>query len=157
MTVFDLTAEVTTDRPAAAVWAVLADYANDTAWRTGVVAMTATPSGIVVPGARTSEVLRFAGRTWRNDGEVLVVEPGTHMTWRTTSGADADGARTVTPLGAGESRIRLRLRVTPHGMQRPFGRLLARMLQRNLDRDIVALRALIERTAAAEPSEPSAN
>ncbi|WP_433665765.1 SRPBCC family protein [Nocardia sp. CA-136227] len=147
MTTFDLSAETTVDCPASKVWAILADYANDTAWRSGVVAMTANPPGLVSPGTRTAEELRFAGRTWRNDGEVLAVDPGTRMTWRTTSGADAEGARTVTPLGTDRSRIRLELRVTPHGMQRPFGALLARMLRRNLDRDVAALRALIERTS----------
>ncbi|MEU1426368.1 SRPBCC family protein [Nocardia sp. NPDC005746] len=148
MTTFDLSTETTVDCPASKVWAILADYANDTAWRTGVVAMAAHPPGLASPGTRTAEELRFAGRTWRNGGEVRTVDPGTRMTWRTTSGADAEGARTVTPIGTDRSRIRLELRVTPHGMQRPFGALLARMLQRNLDRDIAALRTLIERTGA---------
>ncbi|MFJ4658933.1 SRPBCC family protein [Nocardia sp. NPDC088792] len=145
MTTFDLSAETTVERPASIVWALLADYANDTVWRTGVVAMTADPPGIVTAGARTLEQLRFAGRTWHNVGEVLAVEPGTRMAWRTTSGADAQGTRTVTPLSAERCRVHLELHVTPHGMQRPIGRLLARMLQRNLDRDVTALRELAER------------
>ncbi|MFD3595619.1 SRPBCC family protein [Nocardia sp. NPDC058640] len=146
MTVFELSAETTVDRPAPQVWAVLADYANDTSWRTGVVAMTADPPGIVTPGARTTEQLRFAGRTWHNLGEVTTVTPGARMTWRTVAGADAEGARTVTARSPNHCLVRLDLCITPHGMQRPFGRLLARMLQRNLARDVTALRELIEAT-----------
>lgn len=97
MTAYELAAETIVDRPAPIVWTLLADYANDVAWRSGVIAMTADPPGIVTPGARTAEQLRFAGRTWHNAGEVVTVEPGTRMTWRTVSGADAQGARTLTP------------------------------------------------------------
>ncbi|MGW6696298.1 SRPBCC family protein [Nocardia sp. NPDC055049] len=150
MTGFDLTAETTVERAAATVWALLADYATDTAWRTGVVAMSASPPGPATPGARTVEQLRFAGRTWHNNGEVVTVEPGTRITWRTLTGADAEGSRAVTPLGRDRCRVRLELRVVPHGIQRPFGWLLARMLQRNLDRDIAALRNLAESSTDSE-------
>lgn len=144
MTVYELSAETTVDRPASKVWAVLADYANDPLWRTGVVEMTADPPGIVASGTRTIEQLRFAGRTWRNLGEVIAVTPGIRMAWRTVAGADAEGVRTVTAQSTDHCSVRLDLCVTPHGMQRPFGRLLARMLQRNLDRDLAALRELIQ-------------
>ncbi|WP_433603081.1 SRPBCC family protein [Nocardia sp. CA-135953] len=148
MTVFELSAETTVDRPAPQAWAVLADYTNDTSWRTGVVAMTADPPGVVTAGARTTEQLRFAGRSWHNLGEVTTVTPGAWMTWRTVAGADAEGARTVTVSSPNHCVVRLDLCITPHGMQRPIGRLLARMLQRNLNRDIAALRELIEAAAA---------
>ncbi|WP_378740696.1 SRPBCC family protein [Nocardia brasiliensis] len=146
MTTFDLTAETMIDRPASTVWELLADYANDTAWRTGVIAMTAEPSGIATPGTRTAEKLRFAGRTWHNNGEVVTVDPGVRMTWRTTSGADAEGARTVRSLTSGRCLVRLELRVTPHGLQRSIGPLLAHMLRRNLYRDVTALREWVEST-----------
>ncbi|WP_107655683.1 SRPBCC family protein [Nocardia suismassiliense] len=144
MKTFDLSAETVIDRPASTVWSLLADYTNDTAWRTGVVAMTADPPGIATPGTRTAEELRLAGRTWHNDGEVRTVDPGVRMTWRTTSGADAEGARSVRPLAPDLCLVRLELRVTPHGMQRAFGPLLAYMLRRNLSRDLATLRDLIE-------------
>ncbi|MFC6012905.1 SRPBCC family protein [Nocardia lasii] len=144
MTVYPLFAEIIIDHPAPRVWAVLADYANDPRWRTGVVSMTVDPPGPVTPGAHTAEELRFAGSTWHNLGEVDAVTPGAQFTWHTTEGADAAGARTVTPRSPLSCLVRLDLSVTPHGVQRPFGRLLARMLQRNLDRDVLALRDLIE-------------
>ncbi|CAM4475819.1 SRPBCC family protein [Nocardia ninae] len=146
MRTFDLSAEMVIDRPASTVWALLADYANDSAWRTGVVAMTAEPPGIATPGTRTDEELRLAGRTWHNGGEVVTVDPGVRMTWRTTSGADAEGARMVRPLTPDRCLARLELRVTPHGLQRAFGPLLAYMLRRNLAHDLATLRGLAEST-----------
>ncbi|MFI9407214.1 SRPBCC family protein [Nocardia sp. NPDC052316] len=144
MRTFDLSAETVIERPASIVWALLADYANDSAWRAGVVAMTAEPPGLATPGTRTTEELRLAGRTWHNDGEVRTVDPGVRMTWRTTSGADAEGARMVRPLSPDRCLVRLELRVTPHGMQRVFGPLLAYMLRRNLTHDLSTLRDLFE-------------
>ena len=85
--------------PADQVWAVVADYRRDVEWRAGVVAMEPTPSGLVAPGTTTIEQLRLAGRTHRNAGIVLGVEPGARFEWRTTSGAEAEGSRTVVPIG----------------------------------------------------------
>ncbi|ASF08513.1 hypothetical protein NBRGN_099_00050 [Nocardia brasiliensis NBRC 14402] len=144
MKTYDLTAETTIDRPAALVWELVADYANDSAWRTGVVTMSAEPPGLAAPGTRTAEELRLAGLTWRNLGEVDTVEPGVRLTWRTVSGADAAGARTVRPMTPGRCLVRLELRLTPHGLERAVGPLLAYMLRRNLIRDLAALRALAE-------------
>ncbi|WP_280392328.1 SRPBCC family protein [Nocardia brasiliensis] len=144
MKTYDLAAETTIDRPAALVWELVADYANDSAWRTGVVTMTADPPGLAAPGTRTAEELRFAGRTWRNLGEVGTVEPGVRLTWQTVSGADAAGARTVRSITHGRCLVRLELRLTPHGLERSFGPLLAYMLRRNLIRDLAALRTLAE-------------
>jgi hypothetical protein len=75
--------------PAAAAWAVVADYGQDPRWRKGVETMAPRPEGIVRVGTTTAEVMRFAGRTYRNGGEVTGVEPGRSFDWRTTSGIDA--------------------------------------------------------------------
>ncbi|MFC9897264.1 SRPBCC family protein [Nocardia sp. NPDC127579] len=144
MKTIDLTAETVIDKPAHTVWELVADYANDPTWRTGVLAMTAEPAGISTPGTRSAEELRFAGRTWHNLGEVLTVDPGVRMTWRTHSGADAQGARTVRSLTPDRCLARLELLVRPHGFQRPIRPLLAYLLRRNLFRDLAALRELAE-------------
>ncbi|MFC7713335.1 SRPBCC family protein [Nonomuraea recticatena] len=62
--------------PAVLVWAVVADYGQDPRWRKGVKTMAPRPEGIVQVGTTTAEVMRFAGRTYRNGGEVIQVEPG---------------------------------------------------------------------------------
>lgn len=101
--------------PAEDVWAVLADYRRDPEWRAGITTMDPSPPAPVSPGQTTDERLRFAGRTLRNGGIVTGVGPGRAFTCRTTSGADADGSRAVEAAGPGRCRVRLELRVRPHG------------------------------------------
>lgn len=139
-----LTDEIELDVPATTAWEVVADYARDPEWRTGVVAMVPDPGGPVRPGTTTAEELRLAGQTWRSDGLVTDVDDGRSFRWRTTSGADAHGARAVVPLGAVACRVRLELEVTPHGPERLLAPLLARLLRRNLRRDLERLREVVD-------------
>lgn len=133
------------DLPASAqaVWDVIADYRRDVQWRTGVTCMVPTPADQVRVGTTTVEELRLGGKTWRNAGRVIAVTPGHHFSWRTTDGAVAHGSRTVEILGPERSRVRLELNVTPHGAERLMAPVLARMLRRNLRRDLAQLRALL--------------
>lgn len=140
----ELAAQTSVNRPAVDVWALLADYGNDPRWRTGVVAMDSRPRGIAKPGTLTEERIRFAARTWCNDGEVVAVEAGSRLVWRTTSGIDAQGSRTVTPAGAGRCVVRLETRLRPRGVERVIVLLLGWLLRRNMARDLARLRRLAE-------------
>ena len=146
-----LSERIDIDSPARAVWAVVADYERDPEWRTGVATMAPHPGGIVVVGTTTAEVLRFAGRTWHNDGEVISVTPGRRFEWRTTRGADANGARTVEQLSDGHSRLELSMVVRTHGFERLLTPLMRRMLRRTLAADIRRLRALVVDAKAEVP------
>ncbi|RBY83314.1 SRPBCC family protein [Blastococcus sp. TF02A-26] len=145
MSAIELTAAVEVDRPADEVWRLVADYARDPEWRTGVVTMAPSTAGPVVEGTTTAEELHMAGRTWRNTGVVTSVEPGRRFSWRTTSGVEASGSRDVVPLSGGRSRLELRLRVSPTGAQRLLRPLLTRMLRRGLAADADRLRQVSER------------
>ena len=61
-------------RDADKVWAYVSDYANDPAWREGVVEMIPTPDGPARPGTRTHEVLRFTGSTYVTDADIKEVQ-----------------------------------------------------------------------------------
>uniref|UniRef100_UPI0015F05915 SRPBCC family protein n=1 Tax=Pseudonocardia pini TaxID=2758030 RepID=UPI0015F05915 len=116
-------------------WGVLADYSRDAEWRGQVVSMVPTPPGLARPGQRTAEVMRFAGRTLHNDGEVVTASGG-RFTWRTTSGVDAEGAREVVALGPDRCRIVLRTRVRPTGAERYYAPLARLVLRRGLRKDL---------------------
>jgi uncharacterized membrane protein len=137
------------------VWSVLADYARDPLWRTGVESMTVSPPGMATPGAHTTERLRLAGMTWCNDGVVTEVEHGRRLAWQTTSGAAARGARAVDPSGADRCRVQLDLEVTPRGLERLAAPFLARLLRRNLERDLDALALLVAGQSSAATASPS--
>ena len=144
-----LVTTVEIDRPASAVWEVVADYDADPTWRKGVATMDPSPTGLVTTATTTREVLRFAGRTWHNDGEVVAVDPGRSFAWRSTSGANASGSRTVEPLGPGRSRLRLELTVVPAASERLMAPVLRRMLARTLAGDGRRLVAALEARAGS--------
>lgn len=130
--------EAVVHAPAEVVRAIVHDYRRDPEWRQGVVTMDPQPPGPVVAGQTTAEVLRLAGRTYRNGGEVTAVE-GDRFTWRTTSGVDADGARTVGALDGGRCRVVLELRLRPQGL---VERLAVPMVRKGLAADLQRLAAL---------------
>jgi uncharacterized protein YndB with AHSA1/START domain len=144
-----MTASTTIARPAAAVWAVVADYERDPEWRQGVETMAPSSSGLVRVGTTTAEVLHFGGRTYRNAGEVTEVEPGTAFRWRTTSGADAEGLRRVQPSSDGSASVTIELTVRPRGVERVLQPLLVRMLRRRQVQDLQRLAALVEAEAVS--------
>ena len=137
-----IAAEVEVARAAADVWAVVSDYARDPEWRRGVERMT--PSGPLQVGTTTDERMRFAGRGYRNAGVVESVGPGTTFAWRTTSGVEAAGRRTVEEAGPGRCRVRLLTQVRPRGAERVLAPVLGLLLQRHLTGDARRLAALAE-------------
>ena len=148
-------ASVEVDRPADQVWELVADYARDPEWRTGVVTMAPSTPGTVQPGTTTAEELRVAGRAQHNGGLVTAVQPGTRFAWRTTSGVAAAGARAVIPVRPGRCRVDLELDVTLSGLQRLARPLLAVVVRRTLAADARRLAALAERTPARPgPADP---
>ncbi len=131
------------DRPADEVWSVVGDYRRDQEWRAGVATMDPSPPAPARPGQTTDEHLRFAGRDYRSGGVVETVGPGRTLTWRTTSGVDAEGRRTVEELPGGRCRVRLETTVRPHGMDRVFAPMLGVLLRRRLAGDLRRLAALV--------------
>jgi uncharacterized membrane protein len=143
-----LRVETEVDGPAGVVWELLGDYRRDPEWRAGVSTMDPSPAGPAEPGQTTDERMRFAGRDYRNGGRVESVGPGRTLSWRTTSGIDADGRRTVEELPGGRSRVRVETNVRPDGVNRLLAPVLGVLLRRQLEGDLRRLRALAERTAA---------
>lgn len=147
------TATRTLDVPADLAWALIADYSRDPDWRRGVLEMTSQPPGPAVAGAVTSEVLRVAGRTYRNVGLVERVLPGRRLEWRTTSGAVAHGSREVRAVGAGRCAVTLELHVEPRGAERLLTPVFRKILAKGLVDDLGRLADL---AAVARPPVPSA-
>jgi hypothetical protein len=134
--------------PAESVWSVIADYGRDPDWRSGVVSMTIEPCGEIDVGASTHEVIRVAGRTYRNSGVIDRVVRGSTIEWHTTSGAEARGTRSVRALAPDRCEVTLELHVVPRGIDRLLAPVLRRMLRANLRRDLAEL-AMLSATAPA--------
>jgi uncharacterized protein YndB with AHSA1/START domain len=127
------------ERPAADVWALIADYDVDPLWRKGVSAMNPQPSGLARTGTTTLEVLRFGGRTYRIPGEVTDVRAGHSLTWNASK---AHGTRTVEPVDECTCTVTLMMHIRLDGAERLLGWLLARMMRHNLSADLRRLAQL---------------
>jgi uncharacterized protein YndB with AHSA1/START domain len=150
MSTITLIHETDIDAPAALAWRVVADYARDVEWRDGVLRMVPTPPGPVQVGTTTAEEMRVAGKTYRNNGEVVAVEPGSRFEWRTTAGAVAHGSRQVTSIAPRRCQVHLELHVTPTGLNRLFAPMLKKLLDKQLAGDVERLRDLVEAEASVE-------
>jgi uncharacterized protein YndB with AHSA1/START domain len=131
------------DRPAADVWAVIADYGRDPEWRHAVTTMAPSAPGLVEVGMTTNEDISFGGRRYHNEGRVVSVEDGLAFSWETTSGTDARGSRSVEPLTATSSRVVLTLEVEPTGAERLLALVVRRMLAAQLRGDADRLVGLL--------------
>ena len=133
------------DAPASSTWQILADYRHDSRWRLGVISMSQDTPGVVIDGTRTSEDFRMLGTRMTNLAIIDRVEPGREFHWKTTSGTDADGTRTVIPITPTTCDVQLETVSRPSGFVETLLRpLIRRTLQRSLDASLERLKALIE-------------
>ena len=114
MSTITLIHETDIDAPADMAWRVVADYARDVEWRKGVLRMAPTPTGPVQVGTTTEEEMKVAGKTYRNDGEVVAVEPGSG-----SNGAPLPARRPRLPTGHADRRRRCQVRLELHVTPRP--------------------------------------
>lgn len=144
-----VTASIELDAPAKQVWAVLADYRNDTRWRVGVAAMDQDTPGTVQVGTITTEDFRILGQRLHNIGVVSHVAQGRSFRWRTIEGTDADGARLLEALPGDRSRVVLTTTSRPAGLvERLLSPFIRPALQKSLETSLVQLRTLVEQGAA---------
>jgi Polyketide cyclase / dehydrase and lipid transport len=147
------------DVPSDDAWAVVADYRRDPEWRGGVRTMQPLPDGAVVASTTTTEVLRFAGRTYRIPGRVVELRdagPERTIVWEATK---AHGRRGVVATGARTCRVELDLHLHLGPSERLMAPLLVRLMRRRLDGDVARLATLLAQsrtssnvTAAARPN-----
>ncbi len=133
-------------RPAADVWAAIADYDFDLQWRNGLREMTPDPPGGPAPGTKVHEVVRSSGRDFIADTVVTELEPGAsyRFTGEGTIGGVA-GARRVESDGAdGSAVFTYEIELEPKGIMRLLGPLLAPMVRSGLKKDLGRLKQLLE-------------
>ncbi|GAA0847108.1 SRPBCC family protein [Streptosporangium amethystogenes subsp. fukuiense] len=129
--------------PAAEIWQIIADFGQDPRWRAGVTTMAPDPPGLVVPGTTTDEFITFRGRVHYTGSVVTSVTPGREFAWRTISGIDAEGGRSVVPLGGDRCLVTVRLRVRFRGLRRLYAPFLGHALKHKLQQDVRRLSDLV--------------
>ena len=130
----------------------VADYERDPRWRIGVVAMRHDPPGPVHVGMRTHEVMRFFGRTIKVTAEIVALETGHRVSFRSLTGPlQVEGDRTVDVASSG-ARVTYAAVAHLTGLLGLLAPLVTRSFRRRALGDLARLKRILETPSAGEAS-----
>lgn len=141
----DVRAEEVIDAPRAEVAAFAMDPRNDTAWIANIREATPLTPLPVTKGTRVSRVAFFLGKRVEYVLEVTEHAPGARLAMASVAGPfPMRVAYEFEDAPAGRTRARIVLGGDASPYFRLFRPLLARLSQRNIQRDLRKLKALLE-------------
>ncbi len=131
-------------RPSDEIFAYIADFENNPAWQSGMVAARFTTEGPLRIGSTYSQEARFLGRPVISEFEVIAYEPGRIIKARSTAGSfPITFTRRVEPVEGG-TQVTAIVEGDASGFFRLAEPLLARMVQRSVERDYRQLKHMLE-------------
>lgn len=136
---------VVIDRPIEAVFAYVADYRNDPAWRTEVREMRYVPEDRIGAGSHVIETSILFGRRVVTESVLTAYEPNRRVDFESVSGPfRVRGSRTFEPVGDG-TRVTSQLEWLPTSrVARLVAPLMGRSYQRRIDQYSDRLRTVLE-------------
>lgn len=152
----NITGSIWIQRPLDRVFTFAANNANDWQWREGLVEMQQDTAGTVRTGTRTREVIRFLGQTYTTECVVARFDKGHGYSFKSERARHpVSGTRVFEPELDG-TRYTANLQIELRGGIRLFTPLLARLYRRRINRDLRALKRLLETDPTpAAPLGPS--
>ena len=141
----DVSAEVTIARSRKDVAAFAADPANDTRWILALRSARQVTPGPVAPGTRVERVARFLGRDMTYVNEIVALDPGRRLAMRSIQAPFPLSVEYVwEDAGEGASVMRIRTRGDGGAFYRLAAPALAAAVRRGVEKDLRALKALLE-------------
>ncbi len=140
----DVSASVTIARPRAQVARFMFDPANDAAWTEAVIACRTLTDGPYGPGTRVERTVRFLGRTFSYAYEVRSVDPDRAVELSVANPFPMRVRYQLDDAEGGGTRATIRAQGDPGRFFRLMGPLLARMVRRNIGRDLALLERCVE-------------
>lgn len=142
----DVLTEIDIERPVAEVATYAGDPANAPSWYANIDTVRWESEPVVAEGSRAAFVARFLGRTLTYTYEIVELVPGRHLVMRTAQGPfPMETTYTWEPLGDDRTRMTLRNRGEPSGFGKVGAPIMARAMRRANEKDLAALKALLER------------
>ncbi|MEM9034680.1 MAG: SRPBCC family protein [Actinomycetota bacterium] len=145
----DVTVSIEIDRDADAVFAYLADMANNPHWQRGQERCTWTSEPPLRIGSTYDQEARFLGRRIVSSFEVRELEPGRRIRIVSTAGnMPIDVTRTVEPIDDDRCQVTARVQGTAPGPMRLLGPLLELVVRRSVEGDYRRLKERLEAVSA---------
>ncbi len=140
----DVTCEITIDCPRQTVARFVEDSANDPRWIAGITEARVLTSGPFGAGTRVTRIAKFMRRTITYVLEVAEYRPAELVAMRSVEGPfPMDVTYSFATEGAG-TRVAIRNEGGPGGPMRLLSPITARMVRRNVGRDLARLKAIVE-------------
>jgi uncharacterized membrane protein len=131
------------ERPAAEVFAFLADFENNPKWQGGMRACRWTSEGPIAVGSTYVQEASFLGRRIETSFRVTEYEPGRSISIESTKSTfPIQVTRSVEPISAGRCRVSAHVRGQPKGIVK----LLSGLAKSMIAKDYQALKRLLEAT-----------
>jgi hypothetical protein len=138
-------------RPAEDIFTSMTDGEHMVDWSGVVIAVRTAPCGLMQGGSRLRVSTRFLGRWMETNYEVIECQPGSHLTFKGTTGIDpcvfsyqfdATGGGTIVSL---EAILPLHLQGGMLGLPEAV---LENIVKRQLQHDLLTLKDVLEAGAA---------
>ena len=133
-------------RPAAEVFAYMDDIEREPEWQPALREVEQTPPGATRVGSKKRYVSEFLGKRVENTYEVVALEAGRRVVYRTTPDSSVEATSEVLcePVEGG-TRVTMRVEGRPGGILRFVPRaLLAKAWQEELDAALSRVKARLE-------------
>jgi hypothetical protein len=144
----DVVTEIEIDRPRSEVAAFAGDPGNAPKWYVNIKAVEwKTPPPLQV-GSLLAFVAHFLGRRLEYTYEITELVPESRLVMRTAEGPfPMETTYTWEAVGEQRTRMTLRNRGEPRGFSKILGPIMAAAMRRATHKDLVRLKALLERGA----------
>jgi len=139
--------DVEIERPADAVFAVLADPSNLPRWQEDVESVSGTPGGPLAAGATFTETRSFLGKRIESTLEVTASEPGREFSLRSLTGPVRFSVRHLLEPAPTGTRLRLEGEADPGRVFGLAGPLVRKAAERRTRSDVERLKRLLEAEA----------
>lgn len=142
----DVRTEIEIARPAAVVAAYAGDPTHAPDWYVNIKSVEWQTQPPVAVGSRVAFVAHFLGRRLAYTYEVVDLVAGERLVMRTSEGPfPMETTYAWEPLGEDRTRMTLRNRGEPSGFSNLVAPLMAQAMRRANQKDLEALKALLER------------
>lgn len=140
----DVKQDIHINKPAAAVFAFISDFANSAKWQTGLVRSEQTSNGPLGVGSTGVIVQKFAGQEMNNEVVITTYEPPKRYGAKTTSGpVKFQFEANLEEMGGG-THLTMHITGEPGGFFKLAEGMLKNELAKSIGNDLEKLKQVLE-------------